>query len=88
MAIKATYSLESLPHREAPMWWHKRGLSQTASGYGIRLATPHLVQLPGSPRWRRVYCCIHSNAGTCYVETGPKYRDENGKTRRDWIVIH
>lgn len=36
-----------------------------------------------APRWRRVFVCIFSNAGTAYVE-GPK-KPEGG--RREWIVI-
>jgi hypothetical protein len=26
-----------------------------------------MVRLPGDKRWRRVYCMIWSNIGTCYV---------------------
>lgn len=66
----------------APLWWHLRGLSYTASGYGRRIPTPYMVRLPGSPRWRRVYCAIYSNSGTCYVD-GPA----DGSKRRPWIVI-
>lgn len=37
-------------------------------GYGQRKhPTRYLVQIPGSKRWRRVYCCSVGNAGTCYV---------------------
>ena len=71
------------PARYAPLWWHEQGLSYTASGYGRRIPTPYMVQLPDSPRWRRVYCCCFSNAGTCYVD-GP--RDE-ATGKRSWIVI-
>jgi len=71
-----------LPTRYAPLAWQLRGLSYTASGYGRRIPTAHMVQLPGSSRWRRVYCCIFSNAGTCYVD-GPRGAD--GK--RAWVVV-
>jgi hypothetical protein len=74
--IVKTYALDSLAHKDAPLWWHVRGLSFTRSGYGKRIPTRHMVKIPGSPRWRRVYCAIFSNAGTCYVEQG-----------NDWIVI-
>lgn len=90
MAIIRTISLSDLPHKEAPLWWHVQGLSYTASGYGSRIPTVHKVQLPdarGVLRWRRVYCCVWSNSGTCYVETGARKRTEYGKMRRDWIVI-
>jgi len=39
----------------------------TASGYGRRIPTRTMVRFNG--RWRRVYCCIYSNAGTCYIGT-------------------
>ena len=47
--------------------WQKQGLSFTASGYGNRIPTSWKVKLGGL--WRRVYCVIHSNVGTCYVMT-------------------
>lgn len=71
-----------VPSKEAPMWWHLAGKTYTKTGYGRRIPTRHMVQLPGSPRWRRVYCYIFSNSGTCFVD-GPK--DADGK--RQWIVI-
>jgi hypothetical protein len=52
-------------HKHAPLWWHERGLSQTATGYGKRIATATMVRYNG--KWRRVYCCIYSNVGTCYI---------------------
>lgn len=76
MAIIANYDIAELESKDAPLWWHERGLSYTASGYGRKIPTRTMVKLPGSPRWRRVYCCIYSNAGTCYVTKG-----------KDWIVI-
>lgn len=74
--IIATHNIEDLPNKREPLWWHKQGLSFTRSGYGRRIPTERMVQIPGSPRWRRVYCCCYSNSGTCYVERG-----------KDWIVI-
>ena len=56
------------------LWWQERGLSFTASGYGRRIPTSRMVRL--NKRWRRVYCCIFSNAGTCYIEQG-----------KNWIVV-
>ena len=67
MIITST-PLHELESKDAPLWWHLRGLSYTASGYGRKIPTRHMVKLPGSNRWRRVYCCIYSNIGTCYVE--------------------
>jgi hypothetical protein len=76
MAIVGGYSLEDLEHKDAPLPHHVAGLSYTRTGYGRKIPTRHMVKLPGSPRWRRVYCCIYSNAGTCYVTRG-----------KDWITI-
>ena len=75
--IVAYVSLSSLPEADKmdkPLWWQTQGLSFTASGYGRRIPTSRMIRLGG--RWRRVYCCIFSNSGTCYVEQG-----------RDWIVV-
>lgn len=74
---KESYYLSNLEHKEELLWWHKQGLSYTASGYGRKIPTIHMVRLPGDKRWRRVYCCIYSNAGTTYVI-------KNG----EWVIIH
>lgn len=71
----------SVPSKDAPLWWHTKGLSYTASGYGKRIPTRRMIKLDG--RWRRVYCCIYSNSGTCYVD-GPRNPDG---TRGPWITI-
>jgi hypothetical protein len=76
MSIVARYFLEDLESKEEPLPHHKAGLMYTATGYGRKIPTVHMVKLPGSPRWRRVYCCVFSNAGTCYVTQG-----------KDWVVI-
>ena len=49
----------------APLWWQEKGLSYTASGYGLRIPTRYKVKVRN--RWRRVYACQMSNAGTCYI---------------------
>lgn len=51
--------------KDAPLWFHLKGLQQTASGYGSRLATPYMVKF--NDKWRRVYCRIYSNIGTLYI---------------------
>lgn len=65
------------PARMKLLWWQERGLSYTASGYGRRIPTRWQVQVNG--KWRRVYCCIYSNSGTCYIED-----NSNG---RKWLVV-
>jgi hypothetical protein len=66
-----------IEHKDAPLWHHLAGLQFTASGYGRRIPTRTMVKLPGTKRWRRVYCCIYSNVGTCYITKG-----------KDWIIIN
>lgn len=34
-------------------------------GYGRKIPTDWIAWIGN--RWKRVYCCCHSNAGTCYV---------------------
>lgn len=50
---------------DSPLWWHERGLSYTASGYGRKIPTRNKIRHNG--RLKRIYCCIFSNAGTCYI---------------------
>lgn len=39
-----------------------------ADGYGRRIATDYMVRVACDRRWRRVFVCCISNAGTTYVE--------------------
>jgi hypothetical protein len=50
---------------DAPMWYHKRNLMQTATGYGKKLNTGKKFGFNG--RYYRVYCSIFSNAGSNYI---------------------
>ena len=56
--------------RDSPLWWQKQGLSFTTTGYGRRIPTSTMVRVNG--KWRRVYVCQYSNAGTAYIGTLPK----------------
>ena len=51
-----------------PLWWHTKGLQQTASGYGAKLVTPYKVLYDG--KLRRVYRMCFSNIGSLYVMQG------------------
>lgn len=62
---KLTVAGREVPTRLAYLWWQDAGLSYTASGYGRRIPTCYQVHVNG--RWRRVYCSIRSNIGTCYI---------------------
>ena len=39
--------------------------SNSKTGYGDKIPTNTMVFVGN--KWRRVYCCIYSNIGTCYV---------------------
>ena len=56
--IEVQSKIDLLPHQI-------RGLSFTATGYGKRIPTIHKVLF--NNKWRRVYCCVYSNIGTCYI---------------------
>ena len=45
--------------------WQRAGLSYTATGYGRRIPSRYMVRHNG--RWRRVYVCQISNAGSAYL---------------------
>ena len=38
---------------------------RTASGYGAKIPTSQMIKVEN--RWRRVYCTIYSNAGSCWI---------------------
>lgn len=51
--------------RESLLPWQKAGRMYTASGYGRKIPSPYQVKWNG--RWRRVYICQISNAGSAYI---------------------
>ncbi len=59
-----------VPATQCLLWWQKRGLSETASGYGSALRSTWMVKVHG--RWRRVKVTIWSNAGSSWVMVGGK----------------
>lgn len=66
-AGKSEYRKTNIPldSKDSPLWWQEKGLMFTSTGYGKRIPTRNMVRYNG--KWRRVYCCIYSNAGTCYI---------------------
>jgi hypothetical protein len=59
-------------HKVSVLPWQERGLSYTASGYGERIPTRHMVRTIDN-RWRRVYATCFSNAATLWiVENGER----------------
>lgn len=59
------YTGLSVVLNDNPLWWHKLGLSYTASGYGKAIPTTCTCTFKG--KVRRVYCTIYSNSGTCWI---------------------
>ncbi len=51
--------------KDAPLWWHGKGVSFTVSGYGCRIPSAYMVRFKG--RWRRVYLAQYSNSGAAYI---------------------
>ncbi len=47
-----------------PLDWQKRGLQQTASGYGGKLTSAYKIHFNG--KLYRIYTICYSNAGTSY----------------------
>ena len=39
--------------------------SNSRTGYGSKMPTQYMVFVEN--KWRRVYCRVYSNSGTCYV---------------------
>ncbi len=62
---KDTWLTRRVEVKYAPLPHHKAGLSFTASGYGSRIPTSHMIKVEG--RWRRVYCRIYSNVGILFI---------------------
>ena len=58
------------PLYDCPLWWHEKGLQQTASGYGKKLTTRYKVQY--NSKMCRLYCHMYSNIGTCYIIVNKK----------------
>ena len=43
----------------------ERPKSHSKTGYGDKIPTQYMVFIGN--KWRRVYCRIYSNIGTCYI---------------------
>lgn len=65
---QSDYSITPLETIEVPLWWQEQGLTYTATGYGRKIPTRYKVK--HNNRLKRVYCCIISNIGTCYIVNG------------------
>jgi len=78
MSTATAAPLEYLPDnpriRHRPLWYHNRGLQQTASGYGRKLNSG--MEAFHAGRWYRIYVCTVSNSGTAYIVT-----------RGRWLIV-
>lgn len=54
----------------APLEWQKRGLQQTASGYGRKLTNPYRISFNGKEY--RLYTTIYSNTGSTWFQVRGK----------------
>lgn len=70
--------------KDSPLPFHRAGKSFTKTGYGRRIPSVCMARFPNEKRWRRIYVCCFSNAGTAYIEDR-KNLDEKG--RPGWIVV-
>ena len=52
---------------EQPLWFHKKNLMQTSTGYGKNLKSEYMVKY--GTRLCRVYYQCFSNSGTFYIKT-------------------
>jgi hypothetical protein len=64
---KIEYLPDGLEMKEKMLWWQKRGLSQTSTGYGSKLTSTKMVRY--NDRWYRVYVMCYSNNGSAYIIT-------------------
>lgn len=52
---------------EQPLWFHKKNLMQTSTGYGKNLKSEYMLRY--NNKLHRVYYCCFSNSGTFYIKT-------------------
>ena len=69
-ATDKRFDLDSLESKTKLLWWQAQGLSFTATGYGSAIPTSRMVKV--GKVWRRIYCTIYSNSGTCWIEVNGK----------------
>ncbi len=61
----------SYEYIDRPLIWQRRGLQQTATGYGSKLTSSQCVKLPNG-KVRRVYITCYSNAGSAWITLNGK----------------
>ncbi len=51
----------------APLWWQKRGLSKTTSGYGAKTESSYKIHFNG--KLRRIYHSCYGNSSSAWFVT-------------------
>ena len=65
MVVKYAENITEKDLVESLLDWQKRGLQETASGYGKKLTTRYKVKYQS--RMRRVYAICYSNLASYYI---------------------
>ena len=65
MKTTINYLPNNLQYKSELLWYHKRNLMQTATGYGHKLVTEYKVHY--NNKWYRIYCHCFSNIGSLYI---------------------
>lgn len=65
LTLMRTDTMELLKAKYVPLWYHKQGLMQTASGYGKNQKTAYKVFM--NNRWYRVKSDVISNNNPLYI---------------------
>lgn len=65
--VYASLEFSGYNAKRKPLYRHVKNLSYTRTGYGKKIPTEWQVKY--NNRWYRVYVCIYSNSGTCYIST-------------------
>jgi len=60
--------LDSYPQDlvSAPLWWHKRGLQKTASGYGAKIESQYKISFNG--KLYRIYHTCYGNSSSAWFK--------------------
>ena len=65
--VRPTGEWDAIWEKEVDVRVTPTPLGRPVTGYGRRIPTSYMVKFKN--RWRRVYCCQYSNAGTLYIGT-------------------
>lgn len=68
--IPSIYSESTNDFVDSPLWYHNKGLMQTASGYGSKLVSRYKINYEGKNR--RVYVTCFSNSGSSWFKVRGK----------------